>query len=189
MLRSSSVWVLAAALLAGADPALAQPAAVPAAPAALQPQPIKRTPLQRIDVPGTAFETVIGIAEIAPGVNIGRHLHPGPESGDVTEGSFERLIDGEAPRLVQAGDSCQAPARTVCDARSGAAGARVIATCVVEKGQPLATPARRARRAGLRCRCPTPAPDPSSRAARLEEPSPCGSGPGLASSGEEAQGR
>jgi hypothetical protein len=71
----------------------------------------------------------------------------------------------------------------------GAAVARVIATCVVEKGQPLATPARRARRAGLRCRCPTPAPDPSSRAARLEEPSPCSSGPGLASSGEEAQGR
>jgi hypothetical protein len=27
---------------------------------------IKRTPLQKFDVPGTRYETVIGIAEIAP---------------------------------------------------------------------------------------------------------------------------
>ena len=40
---------------------------------------IKRTPLQKFDVPGTNFETVIGMAEIVPNVNIGRHTHPGPE--------------------------------------------------------------------------------------------------------------
>ena len=42
-----------------------------------QTQTIKRTPLQKFDVPGTNFETVIGMAEIVPNVNIGRHTHPG----------------------------------------------------------------------------------------------------------------
>ena len=39
-----------------------------------QTQNIKRTPLQKFDVPGTNYETVIGLAEIVPNVNIGR-LH------------------------------------------------------------------------------------------------------------------
>ena len=44
-----------------------------------QTQNIKRTPLQKFDVPGTNYETVIGLAEIVPNVNIGRHTHPGPK--------------------------------------------------------------------------------------------------------------
>lgn len=103
--------------------------------------PIKRTPLQRFEVPGTLYETVIGIAEIAPSVAIGRHTHPGPESGYVMAGSFELLIDGQAPRLLKAGDSYQVPAGAVHDAKAGPEGAKVIATYVVQKGQPLATPA------------------------------------------------
>jgi quercetin dioxygenase-like cupin family protein len=101
---------------------------------------IKRIPLQRFDVPGTAYETVIGIAEIAPNVLIGRHIHPGPESGYLIEGGFELLIDGEAPRLLKAGDSYQVPPRVTHDAKAGPEGARVIATYVVEKGQPLSLP-------------------------------------------------
>lgn len=103
--------------------------------------PIKRTPLQRFDVPGTMFETVIGMAEIAPSVAIGRHTHPGPESGYVMTGSFELLIDGQAPRLLKAGESYQVPAGTVHDAKAGPEGAKVIATYVVQKGFALATPA------------------------------------------------
>ena len=108
-----------------------------AAPIAAAQSPIKRIPLQRFDVPGTAFETVIGVAEIAPVVAIGRHVHPGPESGYVIEGSFELLIDGLAPRLLKAGDSYQVPAGAVHDAKAGPEGAKVIATYVVQKGQPL----------------------------------------------------
>src|SRR5829696_287627 len=74
-----------------------------------QTQSIKRIPLQRFDVPGTAYETVIGIAEIAPNVSIGRHTHPGPESAYVIEGGFELLIDGEPPRLLKAGESYKVP--------------------------------------------------------------------------------
>lgn len=122
---------------------LAGPVAAPsqAASQETQAQTIKRIPLQRFAVPDTGYETVIGIAEIAPNVLIGRHTHPGPESGYVLEGSFELLIDGEAPRTVKAGESYMVGARLVHDARTGPEGARVIATYVVEAGQPLASPA------------------------------------------------
>jgi quercetin dioxygenase-like cupin family protein len=124
------------ALLGFTNPALAQQSAP-----ASQEQPIKRTPLQKFDVPGTNYETVIGLAEIAPNVLIGRHTHTGPESGYLLEGSFELLVDGQPPRQLKAGDSYVVPARIPHDAKTGPAGAKVIATYVVEKGQPLASPA------------------------------------------------
>lgn len=136
MLKSASAVLAVLAALSCTTPATAQSPA-PAASA----QAIKRIPLQRFDVPGTTYETVIGIAEIAPNVFIGRHTHPGPESGYVLEGSFELLIAGEPPRLLKAGDSYKVSPRAVHDARTGPNGAKVIATYVVEKGQPLAAPA------------------------------------------------
>lgn len=107
-----------------------------------QAQSIKRIPLQRFDVPGTSYETVIGVAEIAANVAIGRHTHPGPESGYVLEGGFELLIEGAKPRMLKAGDSYKVPARVVHDAKTGPAGAKVIATYVIPKGQPLASAAK-----------------------------------------------
>ena len=108
---------------------------------AQQTPPIKRTPLQKFDVPGTNYETVIGIAEIAPNVSVGRHTHPGPESGYLLEGDFTLLVEGQAPLALKAGDSYKVPPGSVHDARTGDKGAKVIATYVVEKGKPLASPA------------------------------------------------
>ena len=139
MLKFVSFSCAALATLAWMDLATAQQSA----PAATnQTQNIKRTPLQRFDVPGTAYETVIGIAEIAPNVAVGRHTHPGPESGYLIAGGFELLVDGEQPRALKAGDSYVVPPNTLHDAKTGAAGAKVIATYVVEKGKPLASPAK-----------------------------------------------
>jgi quercetin dioxygenase-like cupin family protein len=106
-----------------------------------QTQNIKRTPLRKFDVPGTNYETIIGLAEIVPNVNIGRHTHPGPESGFMLEGDFVLLVEGDAPLAVKAGESYKVPPGAIHDARTGANGAKVIATYVVEKGKPLATPA------------------------------------------------
>jgi hypothetical protein len=78
---TSTICVAFVALIL-ANPAAAQQKTPPATD---QAQSIKRIPLQRFDVPGTAYETVIGIAEIAPNVTIGRHTHPGPESGYLLE--------------------------------------------------------------------------------------------------------
>ena len=105
------------------------------------PSPIKRTPLQKFDVPGTNYETVIGIAEIVPNVNIGKHTHPGPESGYMLEGAMTLLVDGQPPKELKAGESYTVPPGAAHDAKTGAAGAKVIATYVVEKGKPLASPA------------------------------------------------
>jgi quercetin dioxygenase-like cupin family protein len=105
------------------------------------PAPIKRTPLQKFDVPGTNYETVIGIAEIAPNVLIGKHTHPGPESGYMLEGEMTLMVQGQPDRVLKVGESYVVPPGAVHDAKTGAAGAKVIATYVVEKGKPLASPA------------------------------------------------
>jgi quercetin dioxygenase-like cupin family protein len=128
---------LALAMLAAIDPVVAQQP--PAA--ASQPSNIQRTPLQKFDVPGTGYETVIGIAQIVPNVNIGRHTHPGLESGYVLEGDMVLLVQGQPDKPLHMGDSYQIPTGAVHDARSGPQGAKVIATYVVEKGKPLASPA------------------------------------------------
>jgi len=126
--------VFAAALIS--TPALAQQPPAPLASA-----PIKRIPLQKLDVPGTNMEAITGIAEIAPNVNIGRHSHFGVESGYVLEGEFTMLVDGQPPRPMKAGDSYSIPTGVVHDVHSNTS-VRVIATYVVEKGKPLATPAQ-----------------------------------------------
>jgi quercetin dioxygenase-like cupin family protein len=139
MIRMALMTCAVFAAVAGMDGVVAQEKP---GPVAGPPQNIKRIPLQRFDVPGTAYETVIGIAEIAPNVSIGRHIHPGPESGYLIQGSFELLIDGEPPRLLKEGESYTVAPRAVHDARTGAEGAKVIATYVIEKGRPIASPAQ-----------------------------------------------
>jgi len=128
--------VLATLAMAGAAGAQQLPAATQ------QSATIKRTPLQKFDVPGTKYETVIGIAEIAPNVNIGRHTHPGPESGYMLEGEMVLFVDGQPEKTIRVGESYQVSASAIHDARTGPQGAKVIATYVVEKGKPLASPAQ-----------------------------------------------
>jgi quercetin dioxygenase-like cupin family protein len=110
-------------------------------PSFAQAQPIKRTPLQKYDVPGTNYETVIGLAEIVPNVLIGKHTHPGVEGGYLLEGELTLMIDGQPPKVLKPGDSYSIPLAAAHDAKSGPHGAKVLATYVVEKGKPLASPA------------------------------------------------
>jgi quercetin dioxygenase-like cupin family protein len=103
---------------------------------------IKRTLLQRTDV-GNNMEMILGLAEIAPGGSTGRHTHFGVESGYMIEGTASMEIEGETPRLIKAGESYTIPAGKVHDAKAvGDGPAKVLATYVVEKGKPLATPSK-----------------------------------------------
>ena len=129
-------FVIALAAFAVANTSQAQQPAAPVN----QAQNIKRTPLQKFDVPGTNYETVIGLAEIVPNVNIGRHTHPGPESGFMLEGEMMLLVEGQPPLMVKTGESYKVPPGAVHDAKTGEKSAKVIATYVVEKGKPLASP-------------------------------------------------
>ena len=57
------------------------------------------------------------------------------------EGEISLLIDGQPPKTIKAGESYQIPAGAIHDGKSGPQGGKVIATYVIEKGKPLATPA------------------------------------------------
>ena len=70
-------------------------------PPATQPAGIKRTILQRVDIPGTTYETVLGVAELSAGASAGRHTHPGPETGTVTEGEMILMIDGQPDKALK----------------------------------------------------------------------------------------
>jgi quercetin dioxygenase-like cupin family protein len=116
-------------------------AALTAATALAQAPGIKRTLLQRGDV-SSDREVILGHAEIAPGSGAGRHTHFGVEVGYILEGSASLEIEGEMPKLLKAGDSYIIPAGKVHDAKTvGDVPTKVLATYVVEKGKPLATPA------------------------------------------------
>ena len=102
----------------------------------------KRTVLQQGDasVPGREF--VMAVAEFQPGASSGRHTHPGDEIAYILEGTVVIAQDGKPEVTLGPGKSFHIPAGTVHNAtNSGSTGARVLATYVVEKGKPVATPA------------------------------------------------
>jgi len=102
----------------------------------------KRTPVQQGDLSVPGREVVQAIAEFQPGGTVGRHTHPGEEVGYVLEGTISLEQDGKAAVTLKAGQGFLIPAGTVHNAtNAGSAQARVLATYVVEKGKPLATPA------------------------------------------------
>ena len=126
--RFASALGLAAILAAGATVA--------------QAPTIKRTILQRVDI-GNNMEAVLGMAEIAPGGSTGPHTHFGIETGYILAGTGTLVIEGEPTKTLKPGDSYLIPAGKVHDAKAnGPEPSKVLATYVVEKGKPLATPAK-----------------------------------------------
>ena len=133
MKKNLSLWMLAIGL-AGASAAFAQ-----------QPPAsgIKRTPVHRADVSVPNREAIVARVEVEPGVMAGRHTHDGDEISYVLEGEGELLIDGEPPRKLKAGDAFVIPAGKIHDAKNTGSGPfKLIGVFVVEKGKPLATPAK-----------------------------------------------
>jgi len=82
-------------------------------------------------------------AEFIPGGAAGKHTHPGEEIGYILEGTLQLEVDGKPPVVLKAGDAFFVPAGTVHDGKNiGTGPAKVLATYVVEKGKPVATPAK-----------------------------------------------
>jgi quercetin dioxygenase-like cupin family protein len=96
---------------------------------------------QNLSIPDR--HAVQALAEFVPGGAAGKHTHPGEELGYVVEGTLELLIEGQPPRTIKAGESCFVPAGGVHDGRNvGSGPAKVLATYIVEKGKPVASPAK-----------------------------------------------
>jgi quercetin dioxygenase-like cupin family protein len=113
-----------------------------AAAATAQDAGFKRTILQQRDISAPGREAVTGVTEIQPGASAPRHTHPGEEIGYVLEGTVVVEQDGSAPLTVNAGQAFLVPAGTVHGATNHTSRpVRILATYIVEKGKPLATPA------------------------------------------------
>ena len=98
--------------------------------------------LSQMDGPMPGYVTIIAEVTIDPGTLVGRHTHPGIESGYVVAGAFELPIEGQPTRMVKAGDGFQVPVATPhAGGKIGDTKAVIVSTYVVEKGKPLATPA------------------------------------------------
>jgi quercetin dioxygenase-like cupin family protein len=103
---------------------------------------IKRTFLQTVDAP-QGHQTIMDIAELAPGAAAGRHTHPGAEVSYVLEGEITLLVDGKPPQVFKAGDTYNIPAGVVHGARNaGGRPVKVLSVWVIEKGKPLVSPAK-----------------------------------------------
>jgi len=99
--------------------------------------------LQDHDITVPDRHVVQALAEFIPGGAAGKHTHPGEEFGYVVEGTLELEITGQPPRTVKAGESFYVPAGLVHDGKNiGSGPAKVLATYVVEKGKPVASPAK-----------------------------------------------
>ena len=120
---SMAAWIAAVGLCAAQQPAF------------------KRTEVQRGDLSASGREGVQAIADFPPSAAAGKHTHPGEELGYVLEGTFRIEIDGQPAVTKKTGEAFFIPAgRTHNATNVGTGPARILATYIVEKGKPLATP-------------------------------------------------
>ena len=112
-----------------------------AQPTPVQPSPVKRTILQKADVPGTNFEVLYATVEIAPGFKAGRHSHPGVVMAQIVEGEFWLALDGQPEQVLKAGESLTLADRAVHNEGAGDKGVKLSVVYVLEKGKPIASPA------------------------------------------------
>jgi quercetin dioxygenase-like cupin family protein len=110
-------------------------------PSPVQPAPIKRTILQRADVPGTNLEILYATVEIAAGFKAGRHTHPGVVMGQVVEGDFWLHVASRPEQILHTGESVTLPDRAMHNEGALDKPVKLNAVYVVEKGAPLVSPA------------------------------------------------
>ena len=107
------------------------------------PATIKRTDLMKEDLSVPGREVVQVRVDIPAGVTAPRHSHPGEELVYVIEGELEYWLDGRPPVTLKAGEVLFIPNGAIHAAKNvGTGNAAELATYIVEKGKPLAVPAR-----------------------------------------------
>lgn len=98
----------------------------------------RRSDLQRHDLSAPGREVVQTRVELDPGIDSGRHWHPGEEIVYVLEGSLEYKVEGKLPVTLKAGEVLFIPAGTIHSAKNvGSGNGAELATYIVEKGKPL----------------------------------------------------
>jgi quercetin dioxygenase-like cupin family protein len=118
-------------LLSSAVPLSAQQAA----------SPVKRTIIQRADIPGTKLELLYALVEIPAGFKAGRHSHPGVVMFQVVEGDFWLAVDGQPEKVFHVGESATIAEGAVHNEGATDKATKINVVYAVEKGKPLASPA------------------------------------------------
>ena len=107
-----------------------------------QPSALTRTMVTKADVSVPGREAVVARVEVAAGGIAGWHTHPGDEISYVMEGEATLMIAGQPDRKVAAGGAFVIPAGVVHNAKNeGSMPVKLVGVYVVDKGQPLASPA------------------------------------------------
>jgi quercetin dioxygenase-like cupin family protein len=102
-----------------------------------------RIPIQDRDLSIPDRHAVQAKAEFEPGGVAARHTHPGEELSVVLEGQLLLEVDGQPARTLKAGESFFIPAGVIhAGTNTGSGKAVVLATYIVEKGKPVASPAK-----------------------------------------------
>jgi quercetin dioxygenase-like cupin family protein len=127
------------AILSLSANALAEPSPAPTPASA----PV-RTILERHDqtaVPGK--EILLGTALLPAGTAIGFHTHPGDEFGYVLKGPLVLKTKGQPDRILNTGDSFFNVRGAIHSLATvpGSEGGTAMSTWIIDKGQPLSTPA------------------------------------------------
>ena len=132
---------VASCAICGLTGLIATDAAAQGTPTATTPG-VTRKILSQMDGPMPGYVTIIAEADVEAGVTVARHTHPGIESAYVLEGEIEVPVEGQPTRTLKTGDSLQVPPETPhAGGKPAAQKTRVLATYIVEKGKPLASPA------------------------------------------------
>jgi len=104
---------------------------------------IKRNVLTKQDLSAPGREGIRFIVELAPGAREARHTHPGELFAYLQEGTIIQNQEGTPTVTVKPGEAYFVPAEKVHWAEcAGPTPCKVLVAFVVEKGKPLASPAK-----------------------------------------------
>lgn len=138
----SKLFLIFSALFAlvAPDVVIAQQQLLPAA--TQQTATIKRTVLQKFEVPGSTYEVVYALVEIPANTTVGRHTHPGSVFAYMMEGDYTFIPDGQPEKTYKAGENFRIEPGVIHNEKSGTTPSKLMVVFTVEKGKPLASPAQ-----------------------------------------------
>lgn len=98
--------------------------------------PSQRPALGRIEIPGSDYEIVFGMAELVPGLRAGGHARGGVVMVYIAEGEFRYLVDGRPGQPYKVSDLPQIPEHAFPIDGVGSGAAAAMAVYIVEKQKP-----------------------------------------------------
>ena len=100
---------------------------------------ITRTLVDKNELPGDRYVTLLMNVVISANMQVPRHTHPGVESTYVIAGGGELSVKDQPIRSTKAGDGFQIPPVVPHSFKNGPEPTKLAITYVVEKDKPLVT--------------------------------------------------